>query len=242
MTQASGIITRSRPTNMAATMKRKRNLPLVECTISTPHPSSDAGANGKIYITVRKDLSPIASNVFLHLVESQYYDGVFIFRVLTNFVAQWGVRCDPWPDAKPSKMTDTIDNNRTLSNRRGTLSFAGGNPANRQVFVNLNDSNVRLDLENSRPFATIDNVSMLVLDQLYTGYKDGQGQMQALKKGPDATLAQFPRMSRSIIVVLLCIEPNLYGAGYFQYHDNQKFCVACVCFNKLVPRTDSSNF
>eukprot|EP00977_Amphora_coffeiformis_P023197 scaffold12434_cov177-Amphora_coffeaeformis.AAC.7 len=186
------------PATLAASTKRRKtgNLPLVECILSTPRQSADTAASGVITITVRSDLSPIASNVFLQLVESHFYDEVFIFRVLPNFIAQWGVRRDPWPEAEPSKMVDAIDNNKTLSNRRGTLSFVGGNPVTRQVFVNLNDVNVRLDKEGSRPFATVDEASMLLLDQLYGGYKDGQGQIQTLKKGPDAMLEQFPHMSR----------------------------------------------
>ena len=196
MTKASGVM--PQPTSMTATTRRKqeKGLPLVECALSTPRPSADAAANGVIAVTVRSDLSPIASNVFLQLVESHYYDGVFIFRVLPNFIAQWGVRSDPWPAAKPSKLADPIDNNKTLSNRRGTLSFAGGNPATRQVFVNLNDANVRLDRENSRPFATLDEASMVLLDKLYCGYEDGNGQIQTLNKGPEAMLENFPHMSR----------------------------------------------
>ena len=64
------------------------------------------------------------------------------------------------------------------------------------MFVNLNDANVRLDKENSRPFATVDLESMIVFDALYTGYKDGQGQVKTLKKGEKAMLEQFPHMSR----------------------------------------------
>lgn len=180
------------------TLRNKRKkLPLVECALSTPRPSVNASTSGHIRITVRSDLSPIASRVFLDLVESHYYDGTLIFRVLRNFIAQWGVRSgnDPWPNPKPPKTADQITNG-TLSNRRGTLSFAGGNPATRQVFINFDDANVRLDKENSRPFASVDEESMIILDGLYTGYKDGQGQIPTLKKGEDATLNRFPNMSR----------------------------------------------
>ena len=178
------------------------DLSLVECTISTPPLSAqpgeaddNAGANGILQITVRNDLSPIASKVFLDLVNAHHFDGVFIFRVLKGFVAQWGVRTagDDVPGiTKPPKTKDDV-HDKTLSNVRGTLSFAGGNPATQQVFVNLGN-NQRLDKENSRPFATVQG--MQLLDQLYTGYKDGQGQIKALQKGEAAMREAFPRMSR----------------------------------------------
>jgi cyclophilin family peptidyl-prolyl cis-trans isomerase len=178
---------------------------LVECTISTPpvdaqgyqSGGSRTAPDGILQITVRHDLSPIASQVFLDLVNAHHFDGVFIFRVLKGFIAQWGVRTanDKVPGmTKPHKTKDQV-HDETLSNVRGTLSFAGGNPATAQVFVNLG-KNQRLDKENSRPFATVESSSMHLLDHLYTGYKDGQGQIKTLHQGEAAMRNTFPRMSR----------------------------------------------
>lgn len=180
--------------------------PLVECTVVTPQPGAPGedgagggGASGVLHITVRDDLSPVASRVFLDLVESHYFDGVFIFRVLNGFVAQWGFRGEDDSDPRwmtPPRTKDEIHDG-TLSNGRGTLSFAGGNPATRQVFVNLGN-NQRLDKEDGRPFATVDeDISMkTVMDRLYMGYKDGQGQIDTLKRGEHAVMETFPRMSK----------------------------------------------
>lgn len=188
-----------------------QNVTLVECTVINPialdHPSSTTAANavaaanhppknGVLEITVRNDLSPKESEAFVHLVRDGYYDGVFIFRVLKGFVAQWGNR-NEWDGYHPLKTDrDAMVHERTLSNVRGTLSFTGGNPAVRQVFVNMGN-NKRLDKENSRPFATVSETSMTnVIDRLYDGYKDGQGQVKAMKEGEETVLAQFPNMSR----------------------------------------------
>jgi cyclophilin family peptidyl-prolyl cis-trans isomerase len=200
--------------SIATPNQKQQQPPLVECTVLTPQPlplESDTESrvvqnvgtvSGTIRITVRQDLSPIASQVFLDLVTDQYFDGVFIFRVLKGFVAQWGFRGEnddasgTFPHWRvPLKTQDSI-HNRTLSNIRGTLSFAGGNPATRQVFVNLGN-NQRLDKENSRPFATLDEDGSMndVLDHLYTGYKDGQGQISTINQGEEAVRAKFPRMS-----------------------------------------------
>ena len=182
---------------------------LVECNVTTPfdpNPSSNStvaaasssSSNGILEITVRKDLSPIAASVFVDLVNAQYYDGVYIFRALPHFIAQWGYRNDHawhWSRetiTKPPKTKDHVTAD-TLSNTRGTLSFAAGSPWVLQVFVNLQD-NIRLDKENSRPFATLSEASMQVLDTLYMGYRDNEGQIQALKDGTFPQ--QFPKASR----------------------------------------------
>ena len=196
--------------------KSDPSISLLLCTVSTPPlppelqqqqqqqqdaASNSVTANGILKITVRHDLSPIASKIFLELVQAHHFDGVFIFRVLKGFVAQFGVRTAGEEDVvadyhytKPPNVKDDV-HDRTLSNVRGTLSFAGGNPATEQVFVNMGN-NERLDKENSRPFATVDEQSMQILDQLYTGYKDGQGQIKTLNKGAVAMREAFPRMSR----------------------------------------------
>jgi cyclophilin family peptidyl-prolyl cis-trans isomerase len=189
-----------------------KNVTLVECTVINPMapdvPSSTTAANavaagtnpppkrGVVEITVRNDLSPKESAAFVHLVRDGYYDGVFIFRVLKGFVAQWGNR-NRWDGYHPLKTDqDVMVHDRTLSNARGTLSFTGGNPAVRQVFVNMGN-NKRLDKEKSRPFATVSETSMTnVIDLLYDGYKDGQGQVKAMKEGDETVMALFPNMSR----------------------------------------------
>lgn len=172
---------------------------LVECYISTPNsdPSDSAAAFGTLEITVRHDLSPLASSVFVQLVQSHYYDGGFIFRVLKHFIAQWGVQRPDWKGVAPPKTDkDEVHEGKTLSNLRGTLSFAGGDPNCKHIFVNLVD-NVRLDKENSRPFATVSEDSMQkVLENLYMGYKDRQGQIKALKQGDEQFLKKFPKASR----------------------------------------------
>lgn len=186
----------------SSTTTQGKRFPKVACKISTPSdPSPDTAANGVIRITLRTDACPLQSQVFLDLVQAEYYTNVFIFRVLNNFVAQWGKRTgtEIWnklPPPDKNKHRDDASTAQSLSNTRGTLTFAGGNPATRQVFVNLNDANVRLDKQGMRPFATLDDdASMDILDRLYTGYKDGEGQIQALKLGHDAMLEHFPRMS-----------------------------------------------
>jgi cyclophilin family peptidyl-prolyl cis-trans isomerase len=197
----------SEPSAIQQAKEPSKGTSLVDCIVTTPPTSPDGtsgstAANGVVHITVHHDLSPIASSIFVDLVEARHFDGVFLFRVIKNFVAQFGLRHEGQEQIshqlvthQPSNIKDVV-HDKTLSNIRGTLSFAGGNPATMQVFINLGD-NRRLDQENSRPFATVDDNAMKnVLDNLHMGYKDGMGQVKTMKEGEQAVRQQFPSMSQ----------------------------------------------
>lgn len=70
-----------------------------------------------------------------------------------------------------------------------------------QIFINLGN-NQRLDGENggdgsTRPFGMVSQANeddMKLIDKIYSGYKEGSGQVKAVKNGEVAT--QFPNMSR----------------------------------------------
>ena len=192
----------------SSSMSSYPDVSLVECIITTDYVmqqqdgtttilNNSTGANGVLQIVARRDLSPIHSKMFVELVNGRHFDEVFVFRVLRNFIAQFGERTAGSfeVDAKrPKKVFDEI-NNQTLSNVRGTLSFAGGNPATQQVFVNLRD-NEYLDGEGSRPFATVTQSSLKLLGKLYMDYKDGMGQMPAIHDSEMAVRSKFPYMSQ----------------------------------------------
>jgi cyclophilin family peptidyl-prolyl cis-trans isomerase len=185
----------------------------VQCEIITPFDdkSNTQAAHGKIDITVHTGLAPLVSNAFLELVSSKHFDHNYIFRAVDGFIVQWGIESPTairnsnkerkkFPkvdiDPQPSNADDNGNNNNILrSNVRGTLNFAGGNSATGQVYVNRG-TNLHLDNEpGSLPFATLDERSMKIIDSIYS-YKEGIGQVKALKNGNDEVKRLFPRMSR----------------------------------------------
>lgn len=203
------VVSSSASSSSVSSSSSSPDISFVECMITTDYvvtqqqdgtptiQNNSTGANGAIEILLRHDLSPIHSNLFLELVNGRHFDEVFIFRVLRNFIAQFGERTAgsfKVDVERPKKVFDQI-NNQTLSNIRGTLSFAGGNPATQQVFVNLRD-NKYLDEEGSRPFATVTLSSLRLLEKLYMGYKDGMGQMPAIHDSEMAVRSKFPFMSQ----------------------------------------------
>jgi cyclophilin family peptidyl-prolyl cis-trans isomerase len=186
----------------------------VQCELITPFVDDQsnplAAPHGTIDITVHTGLAPLVSNAFLELVSSKHFDHNYIFRAVDGFIVQWGIESPTairtsnkerkkFPkvdiDPQPSNAYDNGNNNILRSNVRGALNFAGGNSATGQVYVNRG-TNLHLDNEpGSLPFATLDERSMKIIDSIYS-YKEGMGQVKALKNGDDEVKRLFPRMSR----------------------------------------------
>ena len=134
-------------------------------------------SKGMIVVEVHREWSPHGADRFYNLVKNGYYDGVKFFRVVPNFVVQWGIHGDPaiatkWLQAK------LPDDAVKQSNKRGFVTYAMGGPNSRsvQLFVNLVD-NSRLDGMGFAPFGQVTE-GMDVVDKLYGGYGEGLTKLQ----------------------------------------------------------------
>jgi peptidyl-prolyl cis-trans isomerase A (cyclophilin A) len=158
---------------------------------------------GAFDLKVHRDWSPLGSNRLYWLVTNKFYDGARFFRVVPNFVAQFGMPADPAVNAN-FKERSFVDDSVLRSNVRGTLSFATGGPNTRttQLFINLRD-NQRLD---SRGFSVVAQVvaGMAVVDSLYQGYGDGPPRGKGPSQDSIATLGEaylareFPKLDQVI--------------------------------------------
>jgi cyclophilin family peptidyl-prolyl cis-trans isomerase len=173
---------------------------IVECKLDTPHDTT-APAHGILHITVRRSVSPLASNAFLNLINSEHFNGCYLFRVVKGFIVQWGIE-SPHPDGQKAQVKfdkvgiDPPVAGQTLLNVAGSLNFAGGNSGTGQVYVNINN-NPHLDKEaGSLPFAILDDKSMEIIKSVFDGYSAGMGQVKAVKQGSDEVKRLFPKMSR----------------------------------------------
>ena len=96
---------------------------------------------GELVIDVFPDAAPHAAQRFLELVSSGFYDDTPISRVVTGFVAQFGVN---WREPhKAWKEKDFDDDPSYYALERGTLAFAkaGPNTNSTQVFINYKENN-----------------------------------------------------------------------------------------------------
>lgn len=156
-------------------------------------------SRGPIVVELHRDWAPIGVDRFYQLVEDGYYDDVRFFRVLTGFMAQFGMSGDP---AKTALWTSrTIqDDPVTQTNKRGMLTFATAGPNTRttQLFINTAD-NAGLDAQGFAPIGEVVE-GMSVVDALYAGYGEGaprgqgpdQGQIRA--EGNAYLQRDFPKL------------------------------------------------
>jgi peptidyl-prolyl cis-trans isomerase A (cyclophilin A) len=129
-------------------------------------------SKGVFVVEVRRDNAPRGADRFYNLVKNGFFDDARFFRVISDFMVQFGINGDPAVSAQ--WRTATIqDDPVKQSNKRGFITFATSGPNSRtsQVFINFGD-NARLDQMGFAPFGQV-ATGMNVVDQLYAGYGEG---------------------------------------------------------------------
>ena len=152
---------------------------------------------GVFTITVTRAWSPLGADRFYNLVKHHYFDNARFFRVLPNFVVQFGLSANPAVNAAWEKAT-IKDDPRSQSNKRGTLVFATAGPNTRttQLFINLKDNGPSLDSQGFTPFGQVDGDGMKVVEMLYDQYGESAGMDQEnISKGGEKFLAtHWPKL------------------------------------------------
>jgi peptidyl-prolyl cis-trans isomerase A (cyclophilin A) len=142
-------------------------------------------SRGRADVMVRKSWSPLGAGRFYDLVNEKHFDGARFFRVIPNFIAQFGLSGDPEVD-KVWRSRGIDDEPVKHTNARGTLTFAqgGSNTRSTQLFFNLKD-NPPLDSLGFSPIGELASGSS-VIDSLYSGYGDAtlKSGTQLGKEGP----------------------------------------------------------
>jgi peptidyl-prolyl cis-trans isomerase A (cyclophilin A) len=143
---------------------------------------------GRFDVMARKAWAPIGTDRFYTLVKAKHYDDVGFFRVVKNFVAQFGLSGDPAVN-DAWRVRCIADEPVRHSNSRGTIAYARGGPGTRsvQLFINLKD-NPKLDTLNAFGFPPIAEVvsGMAVVDSLYSEYGESPARSgpQPGREGP----------------------------------------------------------
>ena len=139
---------------------------------------------GDFTLTVTRAWAPLGADRFYNLVKHHFYDNATVFRVVPNFVAQFGLSAYP-PVSAAWKNANLTDDPVTQSNKKGYITFAtaGANTRTTQVFINLVD-NARLDRLGFAPFGQVTD-GMNAVELFYDQYGDTSGpdQDQIEKQG-----------------------------------------------------------
>jgi peptidyl-prolyl cis-trans isomerase A (cyclophilin A) len=142
-------------------------------------------SKGDFIVEVHREWAPQGADRFYNLVKNGFYNDARFFRVISGFMAQFGINADP-KVAAVWRTQAIKDDPVKQSNRRGWVSFAMAGPNTRttQLFINYGD-NARLDGMGFPPFGRVIE-GMDVVDRLYSGYGEGAPQ----GKGPDQARIQ----------------------------------------------------
>jgi peptidyl-prolyl cis-trans isomerase A (cyclophilin A) len=149
---------------------------------------------------VTRAWAPLGADRFYNLVKGGYYDGAPFYRVIPNFMVQFGF--SPSPAVSQAWEKATIkDDPVKQSNKRGYITFATSGPNTRttQVFINFKDNGF-LDNQGFAPFGNVVE-GMDVVDGLYKAYGEGADmggkgptQGELLKSGITYVKKNFPLM------------------------------------------------
>lgn len=166
---------------------------------------------GDFTVAVTRAWAPIGADRFYSLVKNGYYDGNRFFRVVPNFVVQWGIHGDPvvnkaWYDPKNRPDVNIKDDPVKKSNTKGRIVFANAGPDTRttQLFINFGD-NSRLDKMGFAPFGEVKGEGMKIVNKLFKGYGEPpRGIQPALVEKGNAVLDEFfPKLDGIITATII---------------------------------------
>eukprot|EP01080_Neovahlkampfia_damariscottae_P000596 gene596-8101_t len=150
---------------------------------------------GNITLHVNSEWAPNGVERFMKLVKEKYYDDNGFFRVVPNFVVQFGINGDPKISGK-YRNARIQDDKVIKSNLRGWVSYAAmPQPHTRttQLFINL-VNNQRLDGMGFAPFAYINEKDMKLVDKIYSGYGQRPNQASIYSLGNSYLKQTFPNL------------------------------------------------
>ncbi|KAL7531880.1 hypothetical protein ACHAXR_004289 [Thalassiosira sp. AJA248-18] len=183
---------------------------------------SHNNATNKFRIKLHPEWAPIGVDRFEDLTTSNFWHDVAIFRIVPNFISQFGISSYPEVQKNWTYMGPIQDDPVSVSNNRGTVTFATAGDNSRtlrlqtQIFINTSD-NWYLDEQGFAPIGEVlpagvgyggmeviahiillNRPSMLrarYIDEFYAGYGQEPSQTKIRQEGEAYLKEKFPLLS-----------------------------------------------
>ncbi|HTS11996.1 MAG TPA: peptidylprolyl isomerase [Candidatus Limnocylindrales bacterium] len=150
-------------------------------------------SKGDFTVRVTRAWAPIGSDRFYNLVTHGYFTDAAFFRVVPNFIIQFGLSADPavnsaWRAARIK------DDPVTQSNKPGYITFATAGPHTRttQLFINFGNNGF-LDGQGFAPFGQV-TAGMDIVQKLHSGYGEKPDQGAITMQGKAYLDKNFPNL------------------------------------------------
>lgn len=151
-------------------------------------------SGGVFVVEVTRAWAPKGADRFYNLVKYGYFDGNRFFRVVSNFMVQFGMHGDPKLNAVWSEQ-NIADDPVVQSNKRGFVTFAkrvAPNSRSTQIFINFKDNSF-LDAQAFAPFGQVVS-GMEVVDKINGEYGESPQQPLIQSQGNGYLTKAFPRL------------------------------------------------
>jgi cyclophilin family peptidyl-prolyl cis-trans isomerase len=139
---------------------------------------------GRFVVSVHRDWAPLAADRVYDLVRRKVYDDIRVFRVVSGYVAQFGLTGDSAVN-RAWAARGLPDEPVLQPNTRGRVAFARGGPQTRsmQIFIDLGNNSPRLDTLTASgvvgypPFGEVVE-GMDLVDRFYAEYGNAPSRQQ----------------------------------------------------------------
>lgn len=182
-------------------------------TITTPeifqvHLRTSIDIENDIIFEINRSWSPIGVDRFYQLINDHYYNCAAFFRIVPDFVIQFGIAAEP-SETKKWDQISIPDDPVMVSNTIGTISYATAGPNTRttQLFINTND-NHRLDSLGFTPIGKVMQGLDMLQQLIYNptpGNSNGIDQASYSSFGNEWILQKYPEID-IIVNVTLTLE------------------------------------
>jgi cyclophilin family peptidyl-prolyl cis-trans isomerase len=151
------------------------------------------GKTGNVVIRTNPEWAPLGVQQFHQLMDDSFYTNAKFFRVVDDFIVQFGIPAIPSNKYKTPIKDDPVKQ----TNARGTITYAtsGKDTRTTQLFINTRKAgNKFLDNQGFAPFGEVLE-GMDIVDEIYDKYGERPNQGKIQQQGNEYLDKEFPLLS-----------------------------------------------